>query len=293
MKGFGTDEKALIQTLARLDPYQMAAVRAQYKQHLGRDLYKDVKSETGGYLEQGLLAVIEGPLGHDVQCARDSIQGVGTKEWLMNDILLGRSNADLSAIKMAYEQKFHKSLTRDVEEDLSFKTAALFKAVLRGHRHEESVPPNPQAIDAEVRALHHATAGRMVNNIDEVVGIFSRSSNWELKAIDDAFYARYHMKLEKHIEKEFSGHMEDAFITMLRSATNPALRDAILLEECMAGMGTKDERLVVRVVRVHWDRQHKERVKSEYQRRYGKDLIQRVRGETSGDYRDLMVALLQ
>ena len=87
--------------------------------------------------------------------------------------------------------------------------------------------------------------------------------------------------------------MEDAFITMLRSATNPALRDAILLEECMAGMGTKDERLVVRVVRVHWDRQHKERVKSEYQRRYGKDLIQRVRGETSGDYRDLMVALLQ
>ena len=57
MKGFGTDEKALIQVLARLDPLQIAAVRATYAQHIGRDLCKDVKSETGGYLRQGLLAV--------------------------------------------------------------------------------------------------------------------------------------------------------------------------------------------------------------------------------------------
>lgn len=293
MKGFGTDEKALVQTLARLDPYQMAAVRTTYSQHIGRDLYKDVKSETSGYLEQGLLAVIEGPLNHDIQWARESIQGAGTKEWLMNDILLGRSNADLSAIKLGYEQKYRKSLARDVEEDLSFKTAALFKAILHGHRHEDGVPPNPHAIEAEVRALHGATAGRVVNNIDEVISIFARSSNDELRAIDQAFHQRYGTSLEKHLKKEFSGHMEDAFLHILRTATNPWRRDAILLEECMAGMGTKDERLVVRVVRTHWDRNHKERVKAAYHAEFKKDLIQRVRGETSGDYGNLMVALLQ
>ncbi|KAJ6161105.1 hypothetical protein N7470_004501 [Penicillium chermesinum] len=293
MKGFGTDEKALIHTLAPLDPYQMAAVRSTYSQHLGRDLYKDVQSETRGYFQQGLLAVIEGPLGHDIAWARESIEGAGTKEWLMNDILLGRSNADLNAIRMGYDQKYHKSLIRDVEGDLSFKTATLFKAVLQGSRHEDGLPPNPQAIDAEVRALHDATTGRMTNNVGEVVGIFARASNDELRAIDRAFEARYHKKLEKHIEKEFSGHMEDAFLHMLRSATDPARRDAILLEQCMAGLGTKDERLVVRVVRVHWNREHKERVKAAYRHEYKKDLIERVRGETSGDYRDLMVALLQ
>ena len=49
MKGFGTDEKGLIAVLARLDPLQVAAVRATYQSHIRRDLYADVKSETSGY----------------------------------------------------------------------------------------------------------------------------------------------------------------------------------------------------------------------------------------------------
>ncbi|CAI7564127.1 unnamed protein product [Penicillium manginii] len=293
MKGFGTDEKALISVLAPLDPLQMAAVRATYTTHIGRDLYKDVKSETGGYFEQGLLAVIEGPLMHDVICAREAIDGIGTKEWLLNDIVLGRSNADLNAIKTAYERKYRRNLSRDIEGDLSFKTADLFKMVIRADRREESVPVNPQAVEDEVRTLHGSTAGRMVNNIVEVSGILARSSDAELRAIDQGFHRRYNVSLEKHLEKEFSGHMEDAFLHMLRTATDAAMRDAILLEECMAGMGTKDERLVVRVVRVHWNRNHKERVKAAYRHRFGKNLIDRVRGETSGDYQRLMVALLE
>jgi len=293
MKGFGTDEKALINVLSRLDPLQMAAVRATYSQHIGRDLYKDVKSECGGYLRDGLLAVIEGPLMHDTVCAHEAIQGIGTKEWLLNDVLLGRSNADLNAIKAAYERTYHRPLIKDVEGDLSFKTAELFAAVLRAQRHDEFVPPNPHAIENEARTLHDSTSARMVNNVTEVCAIFSRSSDNELRAIDQAFHARYHADLEKHIVKEFAGHMEDALLHMLRTAKDPAMRDAILLEECMAGMGTKDDRLVVRVVRVHWDRNHKEQVKRAYRLKYGKDLIERVRGETSGDYQRLMVALLE
>ncbi|KAJ5899634.1 hypothetical protein N7495_004378 [Penicillium taxi] len=286
MKGFGTDEKVLISVLSRLDPLQVAAVRSAYMQHIRRDLYKDVKSEAGGYLRDGLLAVIDGPLMHDVNCANESIKGLGTKEWLMNDVLLGRSNADLSAIRTTYERTFHHSLSKDVEDDLSFKTATLFKMVLRGSRHEESTPIIPQTIDADVHAIHRA-------NVDEVCSIFARSSDGELRAIDQAFHARHHTALEKHIERHFSGHMEDALLHMLRSATDPAMRDAILLEECMAGMGTKDDKLVIRVVRTHWNRAHKDQVKRAYRHRYGKDLIDRVRGETSGDYGKLMVALLQ
>lgn len=293
MKGFGTDEKALIAVLAPLDPLQMAAVRATYSQHIGRDLYKDVKSETGGYFRDGLLAVIEGPLMHDVACAHEAVDGAGTKEWLLNEIVLGRSNADLNAIKAAYERTYRRPLSKDVAGDLSYKTADLFAAVVRAARHEESIPPNPHAMEAEARTLHGATSARVRNNVAEVCGVFARSSDAELRAVDQAFSARYNMSLEKHVEKEFAGHMEDALLLMLRTAKDPAMRDAVLLEDAMAGMGTKDERLVVRVVRAHWNRAHKEQVKRAYQHRYGKDLVQRVRGETSGDYQRLMVALLE
>ncbi|KAF7118578.1 hypothetical protein CNMCM5793_008112 [Aspergillus hiratsukae] len=292
MKGFGTDEKTLIQVLSKLDPLQMAAVRSTYSNYLHRDLSKDVKSETGGYLRQGLLAIIDGPLLHDVHSAREAVEGLGTKEWLLNDVLLGRSNADLNAIKSTYEHTFHRSLQKDVEADLSFKTLSLFSLVLRADRHEDSYPINPQAIEQDARAIHAATSGRVVNNVDEVCAIFARASDPELRAISQAFTNRYNLSLESHIEKEFSGHMKDALLHTLRTALDPAMRDAQLLEDCMKGMGTKDEKLVVRVVRLHWNRQHLDQVKRAYHHRYKQDLISRVRGETSGDYQKLMVALL-
>ncbi|KAL2870638.1 uncharacterized protein BJX67DRAFT_377979 [Aspergillus lucknowensis] len=293
MKGFGTDEKALIQVLSKLDPLQIAAVRATYTSHIRRDLHADVKSETGSYFRQGLLAIIDGPLMHDTASAREAVQGIGTKEWLLNDVLLGRSNADLSAIKTSYERTYRRSLQKDVEDDLSFKTRNLFSLVLCASRHEEHVPVDYRAIQAEAQTVHGATAARVVNNADEVCSLFARSSNNELRALNQAFSERYHTSLENHIEKEFSGHMKDALLHILRTALDPAMRDAILLEECMKGMGTKDERLVVRVVRVHWDRQHLENVKRAYQQKYKQDLVKRVRGETSGDYQRLLVAMLE
>lgn len=292
MKGFGTDEATLISVLAPLDPLQMASVREAYTRHINRDLYKDVKSETGSYFRQGLLAIIEGPLSNDAELVREAVKGLGTKEWLLNDILLGRSNADLNEIKIAYQRKHNRSLQRDVEDDLSAETKNLFTHVISATRHEESHPVDPQVIDNEVRSIHGATSGRMVNNVAEICGIFSKSSNNELRAINHAFHQRYHTDLDKHIEKNISGHMKDALLHMLRTATDPALRDAIALEEAMAGAGTKDFKLVTRIVRLHWNRAHLDQVKKAYNHLYRKDLRQRVQGEVSGDYQKLMLALL-
>ncbi|OKL62626.1 hypothetical protein UA08_01249 [Talaromyces atroroseus] len=293
MKGFGTDEAALIRVLAHLDPLQMAAVRETYTRHINRDLYKDVKSETSGYFEQGLLAIIEGPLMNDAELVRDAVKGLGTKEWLLNDILLGRSNADMREIKNAYHHKYNRSLEKDVEDDLSAETKALFARVISATRHEESTPINPAAIENEVKSIHGSTAGRMINNVTEVCVIFAQSSDNELRAINQAFHQRYHVELEKHISKEFSGHMKAALIYMLRTATDPAFRDAAALEDSMSGPGTKDFKLVTRIVRLHWNKAHLDQVKRAYHHHYKRDLRDRVRGETSGDYEKLMLALLE
>lgn len=293
MKGFGTDEKALIDILAKLDPLQMAAVRAAYTSHIGRDLYKDVKAETSSHLRQGLLCIIQGPLDSDVSSAHDAVQGLGTKEWLLDDVLVGRSNADLNAIKSKYERTFNRWLEHDVEHHLSFKTLGLFKAILLAKRHEESLPLNQAELESEARAIHDATAGRILNNIDEVCSLFARSSDRELRAISHAFEQRYNTPLEQNIQKQFSGHMKNALVRMLRTALDPAMRDADALEECMKGIGTRNEKLISRVVRLHWNRDHMDQVKRAYSRRYGRDLVDRVRGETSGDYQRLMVAVLE
>jgi annexin A7/11 len=86
--------------------------------------------------------------------------------------------------------------------------------------------------------------------------------------------------------------METALLYQLRAGRDRAMRDAILLEEAMAGLGTKDELLVNRVVRCHWNTNHMQQVKAAYRQRFGKDLGQRIRGETAGDYERLMLACI-
>lgn len=70
------------------------------------------------------------------------------------------------------------------------------------------------------------------------------------------------------------------------------MRDALLLEDAMAGAGTSDALLTNRVIRIHWDRNHMNNVKGAYQHKYHRSLVSRIKGETTGDYEKLLVAAL-
>lgn len=60
----------------------------------------------------------------------------------------------------------------------------------------------------------------------------------------------------------------------------------------MAGPGTKDRLLLNRTVRMHWNRDHMNQVKGAYKHRYKRDLASRVKGETSGDFERILIALI-
>ena len=58
---------------------------------------------------------------------------------------------------------------------------------------------------------------------------------------------------------------------------NRPARDARLLEESMKGVGTRDELLVARLTRIHWDPEHMQAVKESYKEKYKTTLKERVR----------------
>lgn len=292
MKGFGTDEKALIQVLANKDPLQADAIREAYARHVRRNLIDDLKSETSGYFERGLLQLARGPLLADVYGLFDAMSGPGTKELVLNDILLSRSNADLNAIKQAYYKTFHRSLEDTVKGDLSMKTERHFMMVLAANRAEDSAPVIPQQVDGDVMELYKATEGKMGTDEILVCSIFTRSNDNQLRAIAHAYKQRFNKDLEAVVKSEFSGHMKDALLFQLGHAVDKYMHAATLFEDAMAGMGTKDQLLVGRVVRYHWDRHELANIKGAYQQRFHRSLASRIKGETSGDYGRLMVACI-
>jgi annexin A7/11 len=292
----GTDDQTLIRELAKLDPLQIAGLRKVYTSRITGDLEKDIHLKTSGDYRDSLQAIVQGPLLHDAYCIKRAIKGAGTNERMLNDALIGRSNADLRAIKAAYQQTFGKDMEAEVRDDLSMKTKDHFKKIMSATRNEESTPVYPQQTEQDVNALRGATEGRLGTDELLVCGMMTQRSDGQIRAIAQQYQQRFQTGLDTVIRKEFSGHMEEALLLQLARATDRAMSDAVQLEEAMKGAGTKDELLIQRVVRLHWDRQHLDQVKRAYAHRFktpADGLVKRVRGETSGDYKRLLVACLE
>ncbi|SPQ20118.1 45566f9d-8658-4098-a060-2e1ffde5d4dc [Thermothielavioides terrestris] len=292
MKGFGTDEKALIRILATKDPLQVATIRDAYTRLHRRDLVADLKSETTGWLEAGLVSLARGPLLSDIHLLREAMSGAGTKETALNDVLLGRSNADLNAIKSEYHRVFRRRVEDDVRSDLSMKTERHFMIVLSAQRAEDSAPVVKADIDRDVNDLYNATEGKVGTDEVKVCSILSTRNDNQIRAIAYEYQQKFARSLEDVIRREFSGHMEDALLFQLRNAVDKYMHQATLLEDAMSGAGTKDYLLVSRVVRFHWDRNNMANVRAAYEKRYRRNLASRIRGETSGDYERLMLACI-
>jgi len=291
MKGFGTDEAALIKIVAGMRVDQAQAIVAVYSQQHRRDLIEDIKSETGGRFCEGLVAVVSGPLYYDAASIKDAVDGPGTNEDLLNNVLLCRSNADLNAIKSAYQRRYGTSLEADIRGDLSMQTEKMFNMVLSAQRPEESVPPYPPKITQDVEDLNRAT-DRMGTDELLVCSILTRRSATEICAIDQAYQGRYGRPLLDLIKSEFSGHMQSALMYIVSNALDRAKHDSDLIRDAVAGMGTKDTLLIYRVVRMHWDHDRMDQCRRAYRALYNDDLIRVIRSETSGDHERLLVKLV-
>lgn len=200
MKGFGTDEKTLIRVLSNKDPLQIEVIRTTYERSIGRNLIKDLKSETSSWFESGLVQLARGPLLADVHNLFDSMSGPGTKELVMNDILLSRSNADMRAIKSAYRHTFHRSLEDAVRGDLSMKTERHFMMVLSANRAEDGAPVIPQETDKDVMDIYKATEGKMGTDELLVCHIFSHRSDNQIRAIAHSYKQKFTRNLEQVID---------------------------------------------------------------------------------------------
>ncbi|KAE8260715.1 hypothetical protein A4X13_0g186 [Tilletia indica] len=294
-KGFGTDESGLINAIAPLDSWQADTVRHAFKASTGKDVVAVIEKETSGYFEWTLRAKILGAVGFDAWLVKNATSGAGTNESILNEVLLGRSAQDMWLLKQAYQQTYGKSLERTVEDDLSFKTKRLFSMAMQGNVPPDSVPVDQRLVEADVQTLNKGARGMGTDEI-AISGVLVNRNEAHLAAVCLRYEQVHRTKVSKMILSEFSGHMEDALLQIVLAAEGDGRgieRDAKLLEAAMAGMGTKDELLITRVVRASWNRARFEEVKRCYAaKHHKKGLTNRVEGEISGDYKKALVAII-
>ena len=149
----------------------------------------------------------------------------------------------------------------------------------------------PNAADCQAKAKQIYDQGEAKLGTDESLfnQILCNASPAELLEIAKAYYALTGHSILEAFDKEFSGNSKKAFRTIIYASLSPSEYFATRVQDAIKGLGTKD-RLLMRIL-ITRDEIDMPQIKAYFKKLYGKDLVEAVKGEISGDYKKLMVEL--
>uniref|UniRef100_A0A8C7E1E2 Annexin n=1 Tax=Oncorhynchus kisutch TaxID=8019 RepID=A0A8C7E1E2_ONCKI len=264
MKGAGTDEAAVIEVLARRSIAQRQRIKEAYKQTVGKDLTDDLQGELTGNFENVVLGLLMTAPVYDAYELRNAMKGAGTEEAALIDILASRTNAEIRAITAVYIKGSSYTV------------------------HSLSVP----CIDTfAVGSQDIYEAGEARWGTDEVkflTVLCVRNRNHLLQVFKE--YQKISGRdIEDSIKREMSGSLENVFLAIVKCLKNKPAFFAERLYKSMKGLGTTDSVLIrIMVARAEIDMLD---IKAEFLKAYGKTLHSFIKGDTSGDYRKILLEL--
>ncbi|XP_026165020.1 annexin A11a isoform X1 [Mastacembelus armatus] len=288
MKGFGTDEQAIINLLGSRSAMQRVALLRAYKTSYGKDLIKDLHSELSGDFRKLVMAMMKAPAEFDASELHSAIKGAGTDEACLIEILSSRSNAEIREINRIYKQENKKSLEDSISGDTSGHFRRLLISLAQGSRDErETVDISLAKQDAQ--ALYAAGENKLGTDESKFNAILCARSKPHLRAVFHEYQQMCGRDIEKSICREMSGDLESGMLAVVKCIKNTPAYFAERLYKAMKGAGTKDKTLIrIMVSRSEVDLLD---IRQEYLKNYQKSLYTDISGDTSGDYKKLLLML--
>ncbi|NXT38713.1 ANXA4 protein, partial [Pelecanoides urinatrix] len=267
MKGFGTDEDAIIEILTKLNVSQRQQVLITYKSSIGRDLIDDLKSELSGNFERVIVGMMTPTTMYDVHELRRAVKGAGTDEGCLIEILASRTNEEIRRINENYQLQYGCTLEEDIVSDTSSTFRRVLMSLSTGNRDEGTYVDDALAQqDAQVR-----------------------SNLLPCKNFFDVYRGIANKDITDSIKSEMSGDLEDALLAVVKCMRNKPAYFAERLYKSMKGLGTDDNTLIrVMVSRSEIDMLD---IRREFLTMYGKSLYSFIKGDCSGDYRKVLLRL--
>uniref|UniRef100_A0A8C5Y975 Annexin n=1 Tax=Microcebus murinus TaxID=30608 RepID=A0A8C5Y975_MICMU len=275
MKGIGTDEDTIIDIITHRSNAQRQQIRQNFKSHFGRDLMADLKSELSGDLARLILGLMMPPAHYDAKQLKKAMEGAGTDEKALIEILATRTNAEIRAINEAYKEDYHKSL----EDALSSDTSGHFRRILISLATKP--PPTEEVADTP--------SGDKTSLETRFMTILCTRSYPHLRRVFQEFIKMTNYDVEHTIKKEMSGDVRDAFVAIVQSVKNKPLFFADKLYKSMKGAGT-DEKTLTRIM-VSRSEIDLLNIRREFVEKYDMSLHQAIEGDTSGDFLKALLAV--
>ncbi|KAH6620193.1 hypothetical protein C7974DRAFT_315926 [Boeremia exigua] len=316
------DVDTLIDILPALSHDQMLELRTEYKRHCkvqgrGINIAKHIKLKTSGNFGKVAYVTALGRFEGEGYWANYWYQSNSARRELLIEALMGRQNHEIRAICAAFKDKrYSDSLVKCMDKELKadkFRKAVLM--ALEGERQEESDVWPTEYRNRDVDTLYKSLKMREGGET-AILGIVVMRSDAHLRECLRTYERKYQGSFARDCLRKSNNLVGEVIAHILNGVINRPARDAMLLHHALmdlieppsashrdkdkpAPSASKHERqqryelLISRLVRLHWDRLHLVRVKTEYEEKYGRVVEEDVEGATKGDFREFCLALCQ
>lgn len=288
MKGAGTNEATIIEILAHRTNAQRQRIKEAYKLAVGKELADDLSSELSGHFKSVVLGLLMLAPVYDAYELHHAMKGAGTEEACLIDILASRSNEEIKTIVAFYKKEYGKTLEDAVCGDTSGMFQRVLVSLLTGGRDESNTVNEAQAVQDAKDIFEAGEARWGTDEVKFLTVLCVRNRNHLLRVFDE--YQKISGRdIEESIKREMSGTLEDVFLAIVKCLRNKPPFFAERLYKSMKGLGTTDSVLIrIMVARAEIDMVD---IKAEFLKMYGKTLYSFIKGDTSGDYRKILLEL--
>ncbi|XP_078055910.1 annexin A7-like [Mustelus asterias] len=289
MKGAGTNEQAIIDVVSNRTNEQRQKIKLAFKTLYGKDLIKDLKSELSGNMEEIILALFKPTTYYDAWSLRKAMEGAGTQDRVLIEILCTRNNQEIREIVRCYREELGRDLEKDLKKDTSGHFKRLLISMSQGNR-DENQTVDMQKATADAERLFRAGEGKLGTDESTFNMILATRSFPQLKATIHEYGRLANRELLKAVDREFSGDVRDGMQAIVQCVMNRPAFFAEKLYKSMKGLGTSDSTLIrVIVTRSEIDLVQ---IKQAFWEKYQKGLRTMVESDTSGDYKRLLLSVI-
>ena len=289
MKGIGNDKESIINLATSRNNQQRLQIRDAYKSCYGTDLIADFKSELSGHLKDTLVAMFYHPIDYDCLSLRSAMKGLGTDEDTLIEIIATRPGYMIKQIIERYPAVVEgRNLVDDIKSETSDSFRRLLVSLLQGSRSDNT---NPDVEECEKMAKELYEAGEKKWGTDDSVfnRIFALRSPLEIACISRAYHKLTGHTILQAINNEFSGDIKKLLTAVVYAVISPSEFFATKVNKAVKGLGTNDKLLIrILVTRHEIDMPY---IRKYYKQLFKKDMIDDIKGDTSGDYRKILLRL--
>ncbi|XP_076837337.1 annexin A2-like isoform X2 [Brachyhypopomus gauderio] len=200
------DVVTLLRIITNRTNSQRQSIAVAYHNLTQKDLSVVLKKALSGTLQELMLTLMMTPTSFDAFRLRQAMEGIGTDEEALLEVMCTRSPAHLRDVTVAYKEAYGRYLENDLISETSKEFTNLVLAILKKEELNQQGVIDYQLIDQDVRNLNDGVSGKKSDPASWIQTLTSRSSD-HLNRVISTLEDLKGETMDKLIQKHFSGDL--------------------------------------------------------------------------------------